>query len=142
MGDIMDDVKALQELYKVVSMGIIGLDMVNGHINDKVLAKTMLDAKKKYNINKKDITSALEELNEKPEDISVIVKLFNDVYTKIELINSDDAKIAKMLIEGTNKGIIIVEQVLNSELDKKVLLLAKELLELLEFQIKSWKPYL
>lgn len=142
MGDIMDDVKALQELYKVVSMGIIGLDMVNGHINDKVLAKTMLDAKKKYNVNKKDITSALEELNEKPEDISVIVKLFNDVYTKIELINSDDAKIAKMLIEGTNKGIIIVEQVLNSELDKKVLLLAKELLELLEFQIKSWKPYL
>ncbi len=47
-----------------------------------------------------------------------------------------------MLTEGTNKGIIKVEEILNSETDKKVTELAEELLELLEFQIKSWKSYL
>lgn len=84
----------------------------------------------------------LKELGEEPTEINIIIKMFNEIYTGIELIKCDDAKIAKMLTEGTNKGIIKVEEILNSETDKKVTELAEELLELLEFQIKSWKSYL
>ena len=138
----MNDVKALNELYKIVTMGIIGIDEVKGHIENKALAKTMSDAKKKYMVNKMDITNMLKELGEEPTEINIIIKMFNEIYTGIELIKCDDAKIAKMLIEGTNKGIIKVEEILNSDMDKKVTELAEELLELLEFQIKSWKPYL
>lgn len=138
----MNDVEALNELYKIVTMGIIGIDEVKGHIEDKALAKTMSDAKKKYMVNKMDITNMLKELGEEPTEINIIIKMFNEIYTGIELIKCDDAKIAKMLIEGTNKGIIKVEEILNSDMDKKVTELAEELLELLEFQIKSWKPYL
>ena len=118
----MNDVEALNELYKVVTMGIIGIDEVKGHIEDKALAKTMSDAKKKYMVNKMDITNILKELGEEPTEINIIIKMFNEIYTGIELIKCDDAKIAEM--------------------DKKVTELAEELLELLEFQIKSWKPYL
>ncbi len=138
----MDDVKALNELYKIVTMGIIGIDEVKGHIEDKTLAKTMSDAKKKYGVNKLDITNMLKELGEDPIEINIIIKMFNEIYTGIELINCDDSKIAKMLIEGTNKGILKIEKILNSDMDQKVTKLAEELLELLEFQIKSWKPYL
>lgn len=102
----------------------------------------MSDAKKKYMVNKMDITNMLKELGEEPTEINIIIKMFNEIYTGIELIKCDDAKIAKMLTEGTNKGIIKVEEILNSETDKKVTELAEELLELLEFQIKSWKSYL
>ena len=42
----MNDIKALNEMYKIVTMGIIGLDEVKGHIEDKTLAKTISDAKK------------------------------------------------------------------------------------------------
>ena len=138
----MNDVEALNELYKVVTMGIIGIDEVKGHIEDKALAKTMSDAKKKYMVNKMDITNMLKELGEEPTEINIIIKMFNEIYTGIEVIKCDDAKIANMLTEGTNKGIIKVEEILNSETDKKVTELAEELLELLEFQIKSWKSYL
>lgn len=138
----MNDVEALNELYKIVTMGIIGIDEVKGHIEDKALAKTMSDAQKKYMVNKIDITNMLKELGEEPTEINIIIKMFNEIYTGIELIKCDDAKIAKMLTEGTNKGIIKVEEILNSETDKKVTELAEELLELLEFQIKSWKSYL
>ena len=93
-------------------------------------------------VNKMDITNMLKELGEEPTEINIIIKMFNEIYTGIELIKCDDAKIAKMLTEGTNKGIIKVEEILNSETDKKVTELAEELLELLEFQIKSWKSYL
>lgn len=138
----MYDVEALNELYKIVTMGIIGIDEVKGHIEDKALAKTMSDAKKKYMVNKLDITNMLKELGEEPTEINIIIKMFNEIYTGIELLKCDDSKIAKMLTEGTNKGIIKVEEILNSETDKKVTELAEELLELLEFQIKSWKSYL
>lgn len=138
----MYDVEALNELYKIVTMGIIGIDEVKGHIEDKTLAKTMSDAKKKYMVNKMDITNMLKELGEEPTEINIIIKMFNEIYTGIELLKCDDSKIAKMLTEGTNKGIIKVEEILNSETDKKVTELAEELLELLEFQIKSWKSYL
>ena len=138
----MYDVEALNELYKIVAMGIIGSDEVKGHIEDKALAKTMVDAKKQYMVNKMDITNMLNELGERPTEINIIIKTFNEIYTGIELIKSDDAKIAKMLTEGTNKGIIKVEEILNNNIDSKVEKLAEELLELLEFQIKSWKSYL
>ena len=138
----MNDVEALNELYKIVTMGIIGIDKVKGHIDDKIFAKTMSDAKKKYMVNKMDITNMLKELGEEPIEINIIIKMFNEIYTGIELIKYDDSKIAKMLTEGTNKGIIKVEGILNSETDKKVTKIAEELLELLEFQIKSWKSYL
>ena len=112
----MDDITALNELYKIVAMGIIGIDEVKGHIEDKALAKTMVDAKKKYMVNKMDITNMLNELGERPTEINIIIKAFNEIYTGIELIKCDDAKIAKMLTEGTNKGIIKVEEILNNNI--------------------------
>ena len=138
----MDDIKALYEMYKIVTMGIIGIDEVKGHIEDKTLTKTMSDARNKYMVNKMDITNMLKDINEEPEEINIIIKMFNEIYTGIELIKCDDAKIAKMLTEGTNKGIIKVEEILNSNVNEKVKTEAEELLDLLEFQIKSWKSYL
>ncbi len=138
----MNDIKALNEMYKIVTMGIIGLDEVKGHIEDKTLAKTISDATKKYMVNQMDITNMLKDLKKQPEEINVIIKMFNELYTGIELLKCDDAKIAKMLTEGTNKGIIKVEEILNSKVSNKVKTEAEELLELLEFQIKSWKSYL
>ena len=117
----MDDITVLNELYKIVAMGIIGIDEVKGHIEDKTLAKTMSDAKKKYMVNKMDITKMLNELGEKPTEINIIIKTFNEIYTGIELIKCDDAKIAKMLTEGTNKGIIKVEEILNNNIDYKLI---------------------
>lgn len=138
----MNDIKALNEMYKIVTMGIIGIDEVKGHIEDKTLTKTMSDARKKYMVNKMDITNMLKDINEEPEEINIIIKMFNEIYTGIELIKCEDAKIAKMLTEGTNKGIIKVEEILNSNVNEKVKTEAEELLDLLEFQIKSWKSYL
>ncbi len=138
----MDEKNVLSELYKIVAMGIIGIDEVSGHISSKVLAKTMIDAKKKYTVYKTDIAKMINDLGDEAVDINIIIKMFNKIYTKAELITSNDSKIAKMLIEGTNKGIIKIEEILNLDLDKKVEKIAKEILDLLEYQIKSWKSYL
>ena len=51
-------------------------------------------------------------------------------------------KIIEMLIEGTNKGILKLEEILNEDLENDVIDIARNILKLLEFQIKKWKEYL
>ena len=75
----MDDIKALYEMYKIVTMGIIGIDEVKGHIEDKTLTKTMSDARKKYMVNKMDITNMLKDINEEPEEINIIIKMIKEI---------------------------------------------------------------
>ena len=68
--------------------------------------------------------------------------MFNDIHTSVDLINKDDMKIIEMLIEGTNKGILKLEEILNEDLENDVIDIARNILKLLEFQIKKWKEYL
>lgn len=138
----MNEIKALNEMYKVVEMGIIGIDNVYEKLEDKTLVKTMLDAKKKYQVYKVDLAKMLNSYGEETKGINVFIKMFNDIYTSVDLMNKDDMKIVEMLIEGTNKGILKLEEVLNEDLEKDVIDIAKNILELLEFQIKKWKEYL
>ena len=132
----------LNEMYKVVSMGIEGLNMVTDKVDDKALQKTLIDALKKYKIYLKDIEESMEKRKEEVQDISGFTKMANKVITEVELMDSDDKKIIKMLILGTNKGIVKLEELLNKDLDSTEKSFAEKLLKLLEYQIKSWKVYL
>ncbi len=138
----MNEINALNEMYKVVEMGIIGIDNVYEKLEDKTLVKTMLDAKKKYQVYKVDLAKMLNSYGEDKKGINVFIKMFNDIYTSVDLINKDDMKIIEMLIEGTNKGILKLEEILNEDLENDVIDIARNILELLEFQIKKWKEYL
>lgn len=138
----MNEINALNEMYKVVEMGIIGIDNVYEKLEDKTLVKTMLDAKKKYQVYKVDLAKMLNSYGEDKKGINVFIKMFNDIHTSVDLINKDDMKIIEMLIEGTNKGILKLEEILNEDLENDVIDIARNILELLEFQIKKWKEYL
>jgi len=136
------DVDILNELYEIISMGILGISYTEGKIKNKDLAKSMKQALEKYEVNKEDITKLLSTYGENPKDVSGLTKVMNKMYTDISLINGSDEKIVSMLIEGTNKGIIKLEAILNRDIDSKIRVLAKEELDLLESQIKKWKQYL
>lgn len=138
----MNEINALNEMYKVVEMGIIGIDNVYEKLEDKTLVKTMLDAKKKYQVYKVDLAKMLNSYGEDKKGINVFIKMFNDIHTSVDLINKDDMKIIEMLIEGTNKGILKLEEILNEDLENDVIDIARNILKLLEFQIKKWKEYL
>lgn len=131
----------LKTLDKIVTMGVDGIGYVEEKVSNKDLLKTLLEAKKKYLIIKRDI---LEEMRTYGEESSnnILVKKINELYTNIELIKGNDSKIVKMLIEGTNKGIIKIEEILNTNPDKEIKNIATNLLNLLEYQINSWKSYL
>ena len=138
------DITILNEIYKVLSMGIIGIDEVKRNITDQVLLKTVIDAKKKYKSFIISITNILKKYDTTPQDVSTFSKMSNELFTDIKLINSNDGKIAKMLVEGTNKGIIKLQEIKNNEniINEKIKNIVLELDDLFEYQVNNWKNYL
>ena len=141
----MNNIDILNEMYKVVTMGIVGID----EVKDKVLCRELKDIivgkKRTYQQYKLKISKLLTKEQETPKEINMFVKLFNEMYTDIKLIKDDDKKITKMMIEGINKGILKLNGFKNNDLDnlnseeQKLLL---DLLATLEDQINNLKPYL
>lgn len=134
----------LQEMYKTVSMGMLGIDEVKDKLEDKVIQKEFIDAKKKYQSYEKEIVKLLEKYSEEPKEINELIKISNDVYTDMKLMSPTDSKIVKMMMQGTNSGIIKLQEIKNNEkiTDNDIKSLLLELLELFEYQISAWKKYL
>lgn len=141
----MNNIDILNEMYKVVTMGIVGIDEVKDKILCRELKDIIVAEKKVYQKYKLDISKLLNKESETPKEINMFVKMFNDMYTDIKLIKDDDKKIVKMMIEGMNKGILKLNGFKNNDMDnlnkdeQKILL---GLLDELEGQINKMKPYL
>lgn len=132
-------------MYKVVTMGIVGIDEVKDKILCRELKDIIVAEKKVYQKYKLDISKLLNKESETSKEINMFVKMFNDMYTDIKLIKDDDKKIVKMMIEGMNKGILKLNGFKNNDMnnlnkDEQKILLG--LLDELEGQINKMKPYL
>ena len=134
----------LQEMFKTVSMGISGINDVKGKIKCSKLKDSVIDAKKKYQRYKRKIVNTLKEYDVKPDDINILIKLSSGIWTDMKLTNASDSEIVGMLMEGTNKGIIKLQEIKNNENidDKKISRLLDKLLKLFEYQVNAWKLYL
>lgn len=132
-------------MYKVVTMGIVGIDEVRDKILCRELKDIIVSEKKVYQKYKLEISKLLNKESETPKEINLFVKMFNEMYTDIKLLKDDDKKIVKMMIEGMNKGILKLNGFKNNDMDnlnkneQKILL---ELLDELESHINKMKPYL
>ncbi len=126
-------------------MGIIGVDEVVKKVEDSCLEKLMLDQKKDYMVVKKDIRDLLDEYEEDPKKIGGMTRVSNDIYTNIKLMGEEDDKvISKMMLEGTNKGVIEVTAILNDKKynNEKISDIAEHLLKVLEYNGRELKKYL
>ena len=142
---LLNNVDILNEMYKVVTMGIVGIDEVRDKILCRELKDIIVSEKKVYQKYKLEISKLLNKESETPKEINLFVKMFNEMYTDIKLLKDDDKKIVKMMIEGMNKGILKLNGFKNNDMDnlnkneQKILL---ELLDELESHINKMKPYL
>ena len=79
------------------------------------------------------------------EDIGMMAKVSSKVMSEMELMKDDsDKTIAKMMMEGTNKGIIEITEKINAynNSDAEIVVLANKLKATLEKNIEDLKKYL
>ena len=139
------DIQVLENIYKIVDMGIKGIDNVLTRIENQSLEKIFIDERREYNLIRIDAIKLLGDYEEKPQGISKMAQMSSDVMTDMELMmDPSDNRITKMMLEGTNKGIIELNSLLNkrSLTNPKVEELSHKLLDTMEHNIQDLKKYL
>lgn len=139
------DEELLNYIYQNAKMGIVGIDNIKNEIKDEELLSTIREQQKDYYEICNKATKILLENNCDIKDVSGIAKLMTYFDVKLNTLdNKSNTNIAKMMMKGSNKGIIEIQEKINNYegADKKVISLAKELLRIEKRNLDNLKKFL
>lgn len=141
----INDVEFLQYIYKNSEMGIIGIDDVYDKIEDTNFLKVLDNQRKEYERIMIKASEYLDQYNEEELHNNIMAKIGTKMMS--EMVNLKENKtnvVAKMMMDGTNKGITeLVEKInaYNNE-NKDLVILAMNYQKTLENNIEELKKYL
>ena len=142
----MDNIEFLNYIYQNAHMGVIGIEHIESDILDDDLKRTVLKQKREYERIVKDTLEIFKKYKKNEKDISIMAKIGSYMSAKFNLLKSNNNTniIAKMMIEGSNKGIIEITEKLNNYHgdDKELCYLAKKLLRTEEYNLEELKKFL
>ena len=133
------------KLYQNVEMGIVGIESIEEKIESRSLAKLILNQKKEYEKVKEKLVSLCSKYNVEDKELGAFVKLSSDMMVMMKtLMDKSEHTIAKMMMEGTNKGLIQLEELLNNYQgkDEKIIQLIQETIDLEHQNNEELKIYL
>ena len=137
--------EVLLKLYQNVEMGIVGIESLENKIESRSLAQLILNQKKEYEMIKEKLVSLCSKYNVEDKELSSFAKISSDMMVKMKtLMDKSEHNIAKMMMEGTNKGLIQLEELLNNYQGKeeKILDLIKKTIDLEHQNNEELKIYL
>ncbi|MBD9075503.1 hypothetical protein EGP91_05855 [bacterium] len=129
----MDEKEILLKLYQNVDMGIVGIDAIYNQIETKELKKKIKSQRKEYIILKRKLSKLCKHYKVTDKELGLFVKLNSELMVGMKtMFDKSDSKIAKLMMEGTNKGLIQLQELLNhyNKKDKKLVKILEETLEL------------
>lgn len=145
MNDIKCEVDVLDELNKGTCMGMDAINLIMDKVKDEQLCNVLKKEYKKY----KDLSDKIHELypdysNKEPYEVGTMDKfmLWSGIEMK-SIMDDSTSKLAEVLIEGTNMGIIKGRKLLNqSDNDSQVERLLDEYVKMQEKSLEELKKLL
>lgn len=136
----------LDELNKGCVMGMDAIRDILEKVEDKGFRKVLEDEFDKYKDVHHRIETKYEEFSrEEPTETSAMNKAMTSMMTDMKLMNDhSDSKIAELLLQGTNMGIIEGKRLLNHKehLDKEVEAILKDFIKMQEESVETYKKFL
>ncbi len=149
MGDFFmkdnKNIEFLNSVYQICEMGVIGINDVIDKVSKSEFRAFLESQRKEYDEILNESETIFSSYGAKEKELGKMVKVNSKVMSEMKLLkNNDDAVIAKMMSEGTNKGIMKLEGAMNTynEEDKEAYELAEKLLTTLKNNIDGLKIYL
>lgn len=140
-----EDINALDEINRGCSMGV---DAIN-YILDKVEDSNFSDFLKKQLDDYNNISNKIEKIYNKynegePHETNVITKVMTWYGVNMKtLTDHSNSKIAELLLQGTNMGIIEGRKILNNKkLNEEVSSIINEYVNMQEKCVETLKKYL
>lgn len=136
----------LDELNKGCAMGMDAIRNILEKVEDKKFKKVLEKEFDKYKDIHHRIEKKYEEFSrEEPTETSAMNKVMTWSMTEMKLMkDQSDSKIAELLSQGTNMGIIEGRKLLNhkEKLDKEVEKILTDFIEMQEESVEIYKEYL
>ncbi len=140
-----EDINALDEIHKGACMGIDVISFVLDKVEDNSLKKELEKEEKEYNKIKEKVEKIYPKYNEgKPHETGVMTKAMT--WSGIEMKTMNDksnSKIAELLLQGVNMGIIEGRKILNNKkINKEVNDIIEQYVKMQEDSVETLKKYL
>lgn len=136
----------LDELNKGTTMGVDAINFVLDKVEDEKFKKVIEIQKERYDEIAKRISEIYKryDTEDKPHETGTMTKAMT--WSGIEMktmLDKSNSKIAELLLQGTNMGIIEGKKILNNKhLDKDVSDIAKDYVAMQEKSVEELKKYL
>lgn len=141
-----EDINALDEMNKGASMGMDAIDFIMDKVDDKAFLRVLKCEYDKYKKMVDRIGKVYKKYNDDdtPHETSTMTKAMTWWGIEMKTFNDrSNSKIAELLLNGTNMGIIEGRKILNNkELDKEVSRIADEYVRMQEENVEVLKKYL
>lgn len=149
MGDFLmkdnKNIAFLNTMYQIVEMGVIGINDVIDKVKKSEFRTFLESQRKEYDEIMTECETIFASYGAKEKEIGKMAKVNSKVMSEMKLMkNKEDSEIAKMMSEGTSKGIVKLESAMNAynESDEEAVKLAEKLLASLKNNIEGLKIYL
>ena len=140
-----ENINALDEMHKGCCMGVDAIHFILDKVEDKSFKKILDKQYNTYENIKKDIEDIYPEYNDgKPHETSMMNKAMTKSGIDMRTFNDKtNSKIAELLLQGVNMGIIEGKKILNKKkMDSKVSSIVKAYVDMQEKAVETLKKYL
>ncbi len=140
-----EEVEYLNYIYKNAEMGVVGIDDVIVKANDEKFEKLLKKEREEYLEIAREAEDILKKYGKQNEEVGAMVKISSKMMSEMKLLKDNSTQtIAKMMMEGTNKGIIEITEKINAynNTDAEIVVLAGKLKSTLEKNIEELKKFL
>lgn len=140
-----ENINALDEIHKGACMGIDAIDYVIDKVEDAGLKKELNRELEEYKNTQQIIEKVYEKYNDgKPHETSLMTKAMT--WSSVEmktLTDTSSSKIAELILQGVNMGIIEGRKILNKKkINEEVSGIIEEFVAMQEKSVEILKEYL
>ena len=147
MGDfyMKKEIEYLNFIYQNAEMGLIGIDDVLENVSDEDFVNLLHEQRDDYKVILNETREMIINEGYEPKENKELSKITSNLMVKMNAKKENSISIlAKLMMEGTNKGIIAIQEKINNfdVSNDKINDLANKLLELEEKNIENLKKFL
>ncbi len=138
-------IKLLRECDAGIKMGIVAIDDVIRHVDNKEFHDKLFGYKQEYNRLQNEIQGLLEKHKDEGKSPNPVVRGMAWMKTSLKIcLDESDKNIADIMTDGCNMGIKTLNKFLNlfADADDESVSLAKRLVNLGERQVTEMRQFL
>lgn len=101
------NIEFLNTIYQIVEMGVIGINDVIDKVKKSEFRTFLESQRQEYDEILNESETIFASYGAKEKELGKMVKINSKVMSEVKLMkNKEDSEIAKMMVEGTSKGIV------------------------------------